>query len=81
MPVELDACFYVDEPPDLEYRNGLFHITQQVGSYRFTRVMRPHTFLQTVRKFSAVAKQFGNDPDKNILAFERRSPEAIDAAH
>jgi len=58
MPHRLDASFYVEEPPEVEYRDGLFFIVQMVGGYRFERVMRPATFARTVWKFEQALSQF-----------------------
>jgi hypothetical protein len=48
MSESLDACFFVDEPPEIEFRDGMFRITQRVGNYSFERAMSPHVFAKTV---------------------------------
>lgn len=50
MPERLEACFYIQEPPEFEFCDGLFHIKQRIGGYTFDRVMSPHVFLQTLRR-------------------------------
>ena len=57
MPQSLDACFFVDEIPDIIYEDGLFHIVQTVGNYRFERVMRPAIFFATIAKAVEVSRQ------------------------
>lgn len=57
MPLRLEACFYVDEAPEFEHRDGLFHITQTIGGYRFERVMRPHVFMQLINKAIECARE------------------------
>ena len=54
-----DACFYIEEPPEFDYRNGLFHIVQtyKQGAMRIERVMRPHTFLRGLRRAAECAKK------------------------
>jgi hypothetical protein len=53
----LEACFYVQEPPEIEYRDGMFHLTTVVGEYRFERVMRPHVFMLALRRAAEAARK------------------------
>lgn len=56
----IDGVFFTDEPPEFEYRDGLFHITQAIGNCRFERVMRPHVFMLTLRRAAeAASKHYG----------------------
>lgn len=57
MPDRIEACFFVTEPPDIQYRDGMFHIVQVIGNYRFERCMLPATFMQTVVRFVEAARQ------------------------
>jgi hypothetical protein len=54
----LEAIFYIDQPPTFEFRNGLFHICQTVGNYRFERVMPPHVFMATVKAAVEAARLY-----------------------
>ena len=72
MPIQsLEAVFYVEEPPVFDYRCGMFHVTQQVGSHRFDRVMSPHVFMLTLRRAAECARKhdFGG---AKVLAFAER---------
>jgi hypothetical protein len=77
MPVE--ACFFIEQPPEFEYRNGLFHVTQTVGGYRFERVMRPHIFMLALRRAAECAKahKFGG---AEIIDFPGKD-EVVAAGH
>ena len=52
-----DACFYSEEPPQFDYRHGLFHITTQQGGIRIERVMRPHVFILGLRRAAECARK------------------------
>ena len=57
MPHTIEACFFVEQPPEFDYRDGLFHIVQTVGNYRFERVMAPHVFMRTLRRAAECARK------------------------
>ena len=76
---KLDACFFVDQPPDNEYVDGLFHIVQQIGEYRFERVMRPTVFLLSLRR-SAEAARKHRLGGAAIIPFERPDDAAEETA-
>lgn len=69
-PKSPDACFYVTEPPEFDYREGLFHITVEVGGLRTERVCKPHVFMLGLRRAAECAKKhkFGG---ADILPFTR----------
>jgi hypothetical protein len=76
---KLDASFFVDEPPEIDYRHGLFHITQTIGDYRFERVMRAHVFLLTLRRAAEAARKHRLG-GAVVIPFERSDEDAA-AAH
>jgi len=80
MPHRLDASFYVDEPPEIEYRDGLFFIVQMVGGYRFERVMRPNTLARTVWRFEQALALFRRG-DNVIELKSKVADEELPAAH
>lgn len=57
MPDTIEACFFVEEPPEFEYRNGMFHIVQVVGDYRFERAMAPSVFMLALRRAAECARE------------------------
>jgi hypothetical protein len=80
MPPQLDASFFVDEPPDIELRDGLFFIIQTVGNYRFERVMRPSTFARAVWRGEQALSAFRSG--SNVVEFKAKvPPEEIAAEH
>ena len=63
----------VEDAPEIEYRNGLFHIIQRIGEHRLERVMRPHIFLLGLRRATMAARQhrFGG---AEIIPFPKARP-------
>lgn len=57
MPDPDGACFYVTDPPDVDYIDGLFHVTRTIGGKRCEIVMRPHPFMVTLRRFAECASK------------------------
>jgi len=46
----LDAIMYVTEPPEIEYRHGLFFLRQRFSeTFTIERVMSPHVFMLGLR--------------------------------
>lgn len=70
MPARLEASFFVAEPPEIELRDGLFHIVQTVGEYRFERVMQPSTFAKTVWRGEQALASFRSGG--NVVKFGRK---------
>jgi hypothetical protein len=63
-----DAIIFCEDPPTIELRNGMFHITQQISPGYFTeRVMRPHVFLKALRAANRVAAEFHRGR-RNVVA-------------
>lgn len=71
-PEQWEATFFVEEPPEFEYRDGLFRITQVVGSIRVERVMSPHVYMRAVRRAVECARQhkFGG---AEVIEFPKQS--------
>lgn len=53
-----EAVYVCEEVSRLEYRAGLFYLTDDLGPVSITRVMRPHTFLKCVKGAYALATQW-----------------------
>lgn len=68
-----DACYFVDEPPEFTYAEGLFHVAVNVGGRRIERVMRPHVFMLALRKAAEAAREHRFD---NIIDFPAKEDEA-----
>jgi hypothetical protein len=80
MPAQFEACFFVEEPPEIELRDGLFYVVQCVGDYRFERVMRPSTFARAVWRCEQALSAFRSG--SNIVEFKAKvADEDIAAAH
>lgn len=50
-----DAVYVCEDVSKIEIKNGLFYLTDDLGSFTITRVMRPSTFLKCVKGAYALA--------------------------
>src|SRR5690348_3138279 len=57
MPFSLAASFFVEEPPEITYEHGLFHVRQTIGGYCFERVMQPKVFMLSLKRAADAAGQ------------------------
>jgi hypothetical protein len=39
------ACYFIEEPPEVDYRGGLFYATYKIGDGSFTVCFRPSTMF------------------------------------
>lgn len=68
MPTDFEAVFYVSRPPNVEFRDGLFHISFGIGrSAHFEVVMSPNTFIKMRRANGIAAAQF-HEGGENVVA-------------
>lgn len=44
----LDATILLERPPEIEIKDGIVYITDQVGSLTIRRCLRPRTFAMLV---------------------------------
>ena len=44
----LDATVFVERPTEIEYRDGLFHVTDRYGDATFRRVYCPQVFMASL---------------------------------
>jgi hypothetical protein len=81
MPLsQLDAIFFVEEPPEIELRDGLFRLSTCIGGYRFERVMLPSTFARAVWRAEQALALFRNG--KNVVELKAKvPPEELAASH
>lgn len=56
--IDSEAVYVCEDVSRLEYRLGLFYLTDDLGPFSVTRVMRPHTFLKCVKGAYALAMQW-----------------------
>jgi hypothetical protein len=55
----LDATILLEQPPDVTYEDGLFYITDTIGSLTIRRCMRRAAFLTSIANFVELARQHG----------------------
>lgn len=55
---DLDAVFYASEAPNVEFREGMFHICYQIRRCNFEFVMSPNIFLKALRNANRVSDTF-----------------------
>ena len=53
----MGQVLFVEETPEFEYRNGLFHVVRRLGEERIERVMSPHVFMRALRKAAECARE------------------------
>lgn len=61
----LDAVFFVEHPPTIVYRDGLFHVGYKVGTVRTEFVMPPSVYFKALA--SAVEESRKHGRNKNII--------------
>jgi hypothetical protein len=74
-----DVCYFISEPPQFEYRGGMFHVTQRFSdNLKIERVMSPHLFMLALRRAAECAKRhkFGG---AQIIDFPKTEDEASTA--
>jgi hypothetical protein len=73
----IEACYFIEEAPEFDYRKGLFHVRQRIGDRTFERVMSPHVFMVALRRaaespasINSEARTFfrSSDPKKRLPA-------------
>lgn len=52
------ATYFCEEVSQIEYRDGLFYLTDRCGEYRMRRAMRPSTFFRCVAHAARVIEEF-----------------------
>lgn len=75
-----DSIIFVEEPPEFEYRGGLFYIRQRISEDRvLERVMRPHVMFrafqfaaQAIQDYHAV-EGAEEDDASGVIQFPRAS--------
>ena len=73
-------AFYVEEPPEIEYRDGLFHVIQIIGDHRYERVMLPHVFAKALWRAEQALSQFRSGA--NVVELRAKvPPEDASIAH
>jgi hypothetical protein len=76
-----DVCYFISDPPEFEYRGGMFHVTQRFGdNLSIERVMSPHLFMLALKRAAECAKKhrFGG---AEIIDFPANKDEAASAGH
>lgn len=73
MPLSLEAVFYVEEPPEIELRGGMFHVSQIIGGMRFERVMLPHVFAVSIWRAEQALALFRKGA--NVVELRAKAPD------
>jgi hypothetical protein len=59
MPREaFDAVYVCENVSDIEFRDGLFYLTDDFGEFQIRRAMRPSTFFRCVRGAMELVREF-----------------------
>lgn len=55
----VDAIIYVEGPPEIDFRGGMFHIIQRLSpTCCIERVMRPSTFFESIAAAVAASRKY-----------------------
>lgn len=65
-PKDLDAVFYCKDVPQIELRDGMFHVCYVVGGFHAEFVMSPNKFFKALRRAVKAADEF-HDGMQNVL--------------
>lgn len=71
-----DGVYVCEDVSSIEYRGGLFYLTDDFGDFRIKRAMRPETFIACVTGAYAVAKEWQAEQLSNVVEFQRVYPKA-----
>ena len=58
---KFDATIFCERVPEIEYRDGLFHVTDRVGGVVMRRVYLPSAFLAALGSAVDLARQFDRE--------------------
>ena len=64
----MEAVFFVEIGPEIELRDGLFHVCYTIGNYRFDVVLPPHAYLKALRAANRCAELF-HAGERNVVHF------------
>lgn len=53
-----EAVFVCEDVSEIEYRDGLFYLTDDFGDFKIRRAMRPATFFRCVAGAARVIDEF-----------------------
>lgn len=73
--IENGAVFICEDVSSLEYRGGLFYLTDDLGPFSITRAMRPETFVKCVTGAYALVQEWQAEQlrsTENIALFRRK---------
>ena len=65
----LDAVFFVEGPPHFEVRDGLVHVTQEIGRIHIERVMRLSTFIIAIKLARSAVVEYNRRGFAEVIAF------------
>lgn len=53
-----EAVYVCEDVSSIEFRDGLFYLTDDFGDFQIRRAMRPSTFLRCVAGAAEVAREY-----------------------
>lgn len=72
----VDAVYVCEEVSSIEFREGLFYLTDDFGDFQIRRAMRPSTFLRCVAGAAQVAREYDvwRRQSADVLPFHAAKP-------
>lgn len=61
-----DVTYLVEAPPQIEYRGGLFYLTDHLGGQSICRAMRPSCLRLTIHHAQAILAEFHEAEGANV---------------
>lgn len=53
-----DGVYVCEDVSSIEFKDGLFYLTDDFGSFQIRRAMRPSTFLKCVAGAAEIAREY-----------------------
>lgn len=68
-----DAVYVCEDVSSIEFRDGLFYLTDDFGDFSIRRAMRPSTFFKCVHGAMALVRKFEGGQCGNVVPMGRRA--------
>jgi hypothetical protein len=70
-----EAVFVCEDVSSIEFKDGLFYLTDDFGDFQIRRAMRPSTFLRCVAGAAEVAREFDTWRRKGATVLHAAKPD------
>lgn len=67
----VEAVYICEDVSSIEFKDGLFYLTDDFGDFQIRRAMRPSTFLKCVKGAYALARRWEGGKADNVAQLRR----------